>query len=202
MTEASAIQGVQPGLKSPVYDAQHIFRRVMDAMARPGRIVSIDPDITPPVSGFQGLCAVALTLLDFETPVYLPQGKTGEALADWLRFHCGCPVTKDPYEAAFALLLSSELPSLSVFNPGDPKYPDVSTTLLLACDALDGGPCMTLTGPGIKDKQHIAPAGLADSFWLEVKADRQQFQLGVDIILGAGDAIIGLPRTTRIEGGS
>ena len=199
MTAAAAIQDIQPGLQSPVYDAQHIFRQVMDAMARPGRIVNVDSDVMPPVSGFDGLCAIALTLLDFETPVFLPQDESGDALAVWLGFHCGCPVTKDPQEAASALLRSGDLATLSAFNSGNPKYPDVSTTLLLACPALDGGKRVTLTGPGIKDKGQIAPAGLNDGFWKEVQADRLRFQLGVDIILGADDTIIGLPRTTRIE---
>jgi len=29
--------------------------------------------------------------------------------------------------------------------------------------------------------------------------DRSQFQLGVDIIMGTSNAVIGLPRTTRIN---
>jgi alpha-D-ribose 1-methylphosphonate 5-triphosphate synthase subunit PhnH len=199
MTAALSLQDIQPGFADPVYDAQRIFRRLMDAMARPGRIVDIDADIVPPVPGLEGLSAIALTVLDFETPVYLPSGEMGEALSGWLRFHCGCPVTTDPQEAAFAILSVTELLPISAFNSGDPKYPDRSTTLLLACPALEGGKQVSLTGPGIKEVAHIAPSGIPDGFWNEVMGDRSQFQLGVDIIMGTSNAVIGLPRTTRIN---
>lgn len=199
MTAVLALKDIQPGLVDPVYDAQRIFRRLMDAMARPGRIVDIDADVVPPVQGLEGLSAIALTLLDFETPVYLPRNETGEAMSGWLRFHCGCSVTTDPQEAAFAILSVNDLLPISAFNPGDPKYPDRSTTLLLACPSLDAGKPISLTGPGIKETAIIAPSGIPEGFWQEVMTDRSRFQLGVDIILGTGNAVIGLPRTTRIN---
>jgi alpha-D-ribose 1-methylphosphonate 5-triphosphate synthase subunit PhnH len=64
--------------------------------------------------------------------------------------------------------------------------------------ALTGGPAVALEGPGIVGRVTIAPQGLASDFWTQAIANRAQFQLGVDIIFAAGDAILGLPRSTRI----
>lgn len=198
MTAMIQLEGILPGLADPVADAQRVFRRILDAMARPGRVIELDSGVRPPVAGLEAASAIALTLLDYETSVMLPGGEEGSRLADWLRFHCGCPITAEPGAADFALLRADALPPLSDFNPGDPKYPDRSTTLVIACPALVDGVKLHLEGPGIPGSRTIAPQGLAEAFWTEVQANRSQFQLGIDIILTAGDAMIGLPRSTRI----
>ena len=70
---------------------------------------------------------------------------------------------------------------------------------IVACAALEGGPPVRLTGPGIKDAATIAPAGLRPGFWDEVRANADRSPLGVDLVLVAGDRLIGLPRTIRVE---
>lgn len=199
MSAVIDLADVAPGLADPILDSQRIFRCVMDAMARPGRIVDLDAGLSAPVPGYEAIGAIALTLLDFETPVFLPAGPEGAMLANWLRFHCGCPVTADAQEACFALCRADALPPLDAFNAGDAKYPDQSTTLLILCPALDGGPAVMLEGPGIADSASIAPQGLPEDFWAQATDNRARFQLGVDIVLAAGDRIIGLPRSTRIS---
>ena len=57
---------------------------------------------------------------------------------------------------------------------------------------------VALSGPGIKDRVTIAPQGLAPDFWEQATVNRDRFQLGVDILFVAGNAMIGLPRSTRI----
>jgi alpha-D-ribose 1-methylphosphonate 5-triphosphate synthase subunit PhnH len=199
---ASAIldlASVAPAFSDPTRESQAVFRKVMDAVARPGTIqdLSFAPD--PPAGLDRGAGAVALTLFDFETPVWLDPALRGGAAEGWMRFHCGCPLTDDPAEAAFALIADAmAAPALTAFHPGDAKYPDRSTTLIVRLPSLEGGPQVTLKGPGIKDQASLAPAGLPDGFWDQVRDNQAKFQFGVDLIFVAGDRLTALPRSTRV----
>lgn len=193
------LAGIAPGFADPTRDSQAVFRRVMDAVARPGTIQDLSFAPEPPPGLGRAAAAMALTLFDFETKVWLdPLVRTGAA-ADWLRFHCACPLTEAPGEAAFAIVIdAADCPPLSAFHPGDAKYPDRSTTLLVQVPALVGGRCATLEGPGIKGRSALAPEGLGAGFWAQVQANHDHFQFGVDLILAAGDLIAALPRSTRV----
>jgi alpha-D-ribose 1-methylphosphonate 5-triphosphate synthase subunit PhnH len=176
-----------------------VFRKVMDAVARPGTIQDLvfAPDAPQGLGRAAG--AVALTLFDFETPIWLDPALRGGTAEGWMRFHCGCPLTDDPIKAAFALITDAlAAPQLADFNMGDAKYPDRSTTLVFQLPALDGGPQVTLTGPGIKDEATLALAGLPTGFWDQVRSNQSKFQFGVDLIFVAGDRLTALPRSTRV----
>lgn len=190
---------IAPGFADPTRDSQAVFRRVMDAIARPGTIQDLSFAPQPPQGLGRAAAAVALTLFDYETLVWLdPLVRTGLA-ADWLRFHCACPFTETPGEAAFAIVIDAQAcPPLTSFNPGDAKYPDRSTTLIVQVPGLVGGRCATLEGPGIRGRTSIAPPGLEPGFWAQVQDNHARFQFGVDVILAAGDLVAGLPRSTRV----
>lgn len=190
---------IAPAFLDPTRESQTIFRKVMEAMARPGTVqdVSVAPDAPQGLDRAAG--AVALTLFDFETPTWLDPALRGGGAESWLRFHCGCPLTAEPLEAAFALVTDlAAAPALAAFNQGDAKYPDRSTSLVIQLPALEGGPRVTLTGPGIKGEAQLALAGLPDGFWDQVRTNHTQFQFGVDLIFVAGDRLTALPRSTRV----
>jgi alpha-D-ribose 1-methylphosphonate 5-triphosphate synthase subunit PhnH len=135
---AEAIEG---GFADPVFDAQSIFRAVMDAMARPGTVMPVGPFAKPPAPLSATAAAVALTLCDHDTPVWLDsQLAATAAVYSWLGFHAGAPLVDMPSEAAFALAASpAGLPPLDHFAQGTQEYPDRSTTLILQVDALSSG---------------------------------------------------------------
>jgi alpha-D-ribose 1-methylphosphonate 5-triphosphate synthase subunit PhnH len=190
---------INPGFDDPIHGAQAVFRKVMDAMARPGSIQHVQATLQPPPGLGHAAGAVALTLFDFETPVWLDGALRGTLAEAWLRFHCGCPFTSDARRAVFALVTDpATAPALAAFNPGDAKYPDRSTTVILQLPALDGGAPATLAGPGIKGEARFAPRGLAPGFWEQALANHARFQLGVDVIFVAGESLAALPRSTRV----
>jgi alpha-D-ribose 1-methylphosphonate 5-triphosphate synthase subunit PhnH len=200
MSAALDLARIHPGFLDPVRESQAVFRRVMDAVARPGTVA----DLAFAVDGPPGLecaaAAVALTLCDFETPVWLSPDLRDSDAEGWLRFHAGCPLTRQAVEAAFALIGRAQAcPPLSDFNMGDAKYPDRSTTVILQTSALDGGAPVTLSGPGIRGEATIAPVGLPDGFWAQVQANHERFQFGVDLMLVAGSRLLALPRSTRVQ---
>lgn len=199
MSAVIDLAAIAPAFSDPTRESQAVFRKVMDAVSRPGTIqdVSFAPDAPEGLDRAAG--AVALTLFDFETPLWLDPALQGGKVESWLRFHAGCPLTTDPLAAAFALVTDiGAMPALGVFNQGDAKYPDRSTTLVIQLASLEGGPAVTLRGPGIKDEARLALPGLPAGFWDQVQTNGAQFQFGVDLIFAAGDRLTALPRTTRV----
>jgi alpha-D-ribose 1-methylphosphonate 5-triphosphate synthase subunit PhnH len=189
-----------PGFADPVHDAQGTFRAVMDALARPGRILPLSPGLAPPAPLTPELAAVALALTDADTPVWLDAALAASPeVAAYLRFHTGAPLTDDPARAAFALVRHPGrcLP-LGDFAPGTPAYPDTSTTLVLAFDALADGEGLRLAGPGIRDTARLAVEPLPDGLVGQLAENHAGFPLGVDLILTAPGRVAGLPRSTAV----
>jgi alpha-D-ribose 1-methylphosphonate 5-triphosphate synthase subunit PhnH len=198
MSSAINLADITPGFADPVFDSQAVFRSVLHALAHPGTITQLPVALYPPAPHFEAQAAIALTMLDFETSTYIDPSCGDESLGPWLRFHCGCPIVDTPADAAFAFVTATSLPPLTNFNAGDPKYPDQSTSVVIGCEALSGGDTLWLTGPGIETQIAIAPVGLPSDFDNQLRANRDLFPLGVDIILVCDNAIIGLPRTVRV----
>lgn len=183
------------GLADPVHDAQGAFRRVLDALARPGQRVTLDAQVAGLPLG-AALAQLLLTLTDGDTPVWWQQADA--SLEQWLRFHTGAAVTRKPAEAAFAVITSAAaLPALDRFAAGSIAAPESSCTLLVELPSLDGGPAVQWRGPGIQDTRTVRLAGLPDTFWPQWQANHAVFPQGVDIVFTCGPAAVGLPRTTR-----
>lgn len=195
--ETIALDG---GFADPVLDAQAVFRAVMDAMARPATVIGVDPSVMPPVPLPPLVGALACTLADAGTPLWLdPTLGRSEAVREWLVFHTGAQIVDHPAEATFALIAKgSALPSISDFAQGTQEYPDRSATLVVAVEAFDGDVPLTFLGPGINGETTIAPRGLPDDFAHQWKENTQCFPRGVDLVLVAGNALACLPRSARL----
>lgn len=189
------------GFRDPVDAAQRHFRAVLDAQSRPGLPVRLKGELPEAPMGMSATAfALALSLVDYETPVWLGPGLDGPATVAALRFHCGCPLAQDPLNAAFALLgsTSAALP-LERFAAGTPDYPDRSATLIVQVAGFDGGPAARLSGPGIERARVLGVEGAPASFWPALATNHARFPQGVDLVLVAGDHVVGLPRSTAVE---
>lgn len=193
------LASVKRGFGDAPTESQYIFRQLMDAMAEPGKPVDVSAAPEPPQGISKAVGAVALTLFDFETNVWLCESLRGGEVEAWLRFHCNSPLVLDPKEAQFAVIsLDGPYLPLSEFHQGDAKYPDLSTTVLLQVESFTGGDTQTLSGPGIPDTREFSPAGLPSGFWQDVKENSGLFQFGVDMFLCGDDSVAGLPRSTQL----
>ncbi len=188
------------GLVDPVLDAQAIFRSVMEAMARPGTVQPIRPETAPPAPLSAVAGAVAATLIDGDTPVWLGPTLSGvKAIDRWLTFHTGAPITTLPSEAAFALVADpAKMPALESFAQGTQAYPDRSTTLVVQVASLQAGRTLTLSGPGIRDTACLRVSSLPAHFADQWVANNARFPRGVDVVLAGPDAVACLPRTVTI----
>ena len=57
------------GFADVAVDSAHAFRAIMQAMARPGRVMELGAGLSAPEPMQASTMAVALTLCDFQTPV-------------------------------------------------------------------------------------------------------------------------------------
>lgn len=197
MADASAIEG---GFADLVLEGQQVFRATMDALANPGTIRPLGALAQPPAPLTPELAALALTVLDHDSPVWLDAKLVAApVVADWLRFHTGAPIVAAPTEAMFALIVdAAAMPLLETFAMGTDEYPDRSTTLIIALDSLEGGVPLTLRGPGIETTAAFAPYVQLTDFHAQWADNRAKFPRGVDVIFVADGHVAGLPRTTRI----
>ena len=197
------MSALAPAFVDPVDDAQSVFRAVMDAMARPGVATTIAPALTPPPLLSRGAGAIALTLLDYETPFWLDDELAAhDRVAQWLRFHTGAALTRDRQEAAFAFFARMpQVDRLEGFALGSAEYPDRSTTFVVQVGSLAGAETLRLSGPGIKDERSLA-LGLSPSGFVEhLQANHALFPRGNDFLLVTDGAVVALPRSTRVEKG-
>ena len=190
-----------PGFADPALGAQRCFRALLEAMSRPGRVQRL-PDglLAPPPPLCLAAGAVLLGLADADTPVWL-DAPAASCAADWLRFHAGCPLVEEPQNAAFALACGAP-PPLEAFAAGTEEAPQDSATLVLQVEALDRGTPLRLAGPGIETEHALRVQGLPPGFVMDWTRNQARFPRGVDVVLCAGAALVGLPRTVRIVEGT
>lgn len=177
---------------TPIPDAAEIranqsFEALMWALSRPGTIQTLPEP---------GHSSIADALVDRECRVHTDDPTlarqmqaAGAVLSEpELADHAFLSLATDAGLAAFALLPA-----------GSALYPDEGATVVAEARFGQGqGQRLRLTGPGIETAVEIAVDGLAPGFWA-ARAARCRYPEGIDLFLTCGTAVIGLPRSTRIE---
>lgn len=185
-----------PAFGDPARASQKAFRTIMNALAEPGTVQRLDAAGARCPGFSEAMTAVALTLIDFETKVFLDGSTEAER---YLRFHTGAPIVSTPGSAAFAFITEPRsLPGLAVFAHGTLDYPDASTTIVIDVQTIDTNGGWGLAGPGIDGTRRIGFSPLREGLLDELTANRAAFPLGVDILFCAGERIVSLPRSTRV----
>jgi alpha-D-ribose 1-methylphosphonate 5-triphosphate synthase subunit PhnH len=148
----------------------------------------------------RGSAAIALTLFDHDTPIWLDAAMSETAdVSKWLKFHTSAPVIADSSIASFALIGDPQnLPALDRFAFGSNEYPDRSTTLILQVESLTRGPVLELRGPGIDGTATLRALIQPQDLFERLAINLALFPRGVDVVLVHDDAIVAIPRTTRL----
>jgi alpha-D-ribose 1-methylphosphonate 5-triphosphate synthase subunit PhnH len=188
------------GFADKVLSAQSTFRAVMDAMAHPGSVHRIAVATGTPSRLMRGAAAIALTLFDHDTPVWLdPLMSETSDVAKWLKFHTGAPMIADSSICSFALVGDARaLPALDRFAFGSNEYPDRSTTLILQVESLTEGRSFELRGPGIDGSSVLQGSVEPADLFERLAVNATLFPRGIDVVLVADDAIVAIPRSTRL----
>jgi alpha-D-ribose 1-methylphosphonate 5-triphosphate synthase subunit PhnH len=188
------------GFADKVLSAQTTFRSVMSAMARPGSVQRVAVTAGAPHLLMRGSAAIALTLFDHDTPIWLDQRMSETSdLTKWLKFHTGAPVIADSTICHFALIGdASALPALDRFAFGGNEYPDRSTTLILQVESLTQGERFELRGPGIDGSAVLRATIQPSDLFERLAINATLFPRGIDVVLVHDDTIVAIPRTTRL----
>lgn len=202
-------QAFEGGFANPVYDAQTCFRAVMDALANPGTIQTLQAKTLPPHPLTAELGAIAQTLFDHDTKVWLDRDLAASAaVCEWLTFQTGLVLVSEIGEAQFALISDvAQMPPLEVFAKGTAEYPDRSATIIMAASGFNGADVLQLQGPGIEFSRELAPDQLPLRFREQWAANGALFPRGVDLVFAApaaiaahavSAAIAAMPRSSKI----
>ena len=193
-------------------ESQVVFRRLLDALARPGRIAWLPADVArrvPPVLvPLLALCDLEVTccvVQESETPVDWSQVVSATTAARMVPMHQAAWVAAlGPLDGGHVLRLQR----------GTALAPELGTRLVQACRQLHMGEgeqpwsstdpdaghvTVELRGPGIPEQRRVTVTGVGVDYFDALNATNAAFPAGVDMWLVAeSGALIGLPRTTKV----
>jgi alpha-D-ribose 1-methylphosphonate 5-triphosphate synthase subunit PhnH len=174
------------------------FRVLLDAMAKPGHVFDFAPKNLDVAPLYATTIAIAHTLFDFQSPIWLSPAFAQDGVIRHLKFHTGAPRVEKGRDAAFAVLSARDgIPALHTFAQGTHEYPDRSTTLIIQVDGFSGD-MVRLSGPGLKQPGNFGADHLTRAFWDEMIENNRSFPLGIDVIFSSPNSIACCPRSTRI----
>jgi alpha-D-ribose 1-methylphosphonate 5-triphosphate synthase subunit PhnH len=185
-----------------VFTSQRFYRLLLDAMARPGKIVTLPKlEIEPPEGLSWPIAGLAFTLLDQETTfAVLPNEQS------WNRYLCLNTGSRQAAVSGAEFIIIDgrvDLPELLTVNRGDLLFPDRGATLMVMASAVgDAGADirLTLQGPGIPGQKDLSLSGLCVSNLERVQTLNREFPLGVDLMISdnAG-ALVCIPRSSIVQ---
>lgn len=203
------------------------FRRLLDSLARPGKINQlVYPHFVgePPCYHVQASATAIsvnlyalgalLTLLDKEVTFAVSADgqwlSHATPLVQWLLLKCGSSLSM-PESAMFAFFCQGSSSGLvTQLNRGTLIEPESSTTAFYCVERLTAWTAeleenpdqvtLELTGPGIENTQRVCVLGMESSEIRLLHVVRQGYPLGIDVYL-VDDLgyCVGLPRTTNIH---
>ena len=201
--KADDLQKMQPGFNDPVLDSQLVFRRALQAMSMPGRVVDLPNLAALPRQGHSASALLLLALVDSDCPLWLSPGLAGTDAQRWLRFHTGCRFVQDPAQANFLWLCAQDRwPLMSEMRAGTDEYPDHSATCIMETSSIQTGAGSlgwSLSGPGIPAPVGLTAKGLPADFAAQWAGNHAAFPRGVDVLLTTATQVLGLPRSTMLR---
>lgn len=193
--------GVRDPVFDVIFDSQGIFRSLLDAMANPGRIVTLPKiGINHPATNRYPIL-VLMTLLDHEVS-FCVMGGAQTQVTEYLKTNTGSKESRLE-DSDFILVYGGiSCGLIQRARVGTLEYPDESATVIYDAGSIgDGGEdvLLELSGPGIADKRRIGASGIEENEIGDVLAMRD-YPLGIDLILSdKAGKIACIPRSTIVE---
>ncbi|MDO9251970.1 MAG: phosphonate C-P lyase system protein PhnH [Hydrogenophaga sp.] len=197
------LSSVGAGFSHEAFGSQAVFRSALMALSHPGRCIPVEHDAELPAHGNAAAVVFLLAMLDADCGLWLSPSLQGSDAAMWLRFHTGCQLVEHAAMAQFVWVGAGDpLPALQSLRQGSDECPDQSATCVVDVGSLSAdaeAQHWTLSGPGIREQALLSVTGLPADFAAQWANNHAGFPRGVDLFLATRDALVGLPRTTRIH---
>jgi len=196
------LENMLPGFADLAVGSQAVFRRALEALSLPGRVLELPHPTQTPANGHPAAALLLLALLDSDCSLWLSPSLAGSQAQAWLRFHTGCRCVSDPGAAGLLWFAATDpWPPLAQLDWGSDEYPNHSATCVIELPSLHDpqSAALLLSGPGIQGSANLQPRGLPADFVAQWAANHAAFPRGVDAFLVAGHSLCGLPRSTRVQ---
>ena len=188
-----------------VFDSQKIFRKIMDSMARPGKINNIvDLQLNPPSLLNRSSALIGFALLNSDVTFFSENNR--DEVNEYLKINTSSiPVSN--VESADYVFISGNSVSEVIRNAkmGELEFPEDSATIIIDVDKIIKSPTdqsfeIILKGPGVKSEEVVYVKGITNELLEEIKIANSEYPLGIDIILSDTDGnIICIPRTNNFN---
>lgn len=187
-----------------VHDIQSVYRKVLNSMARPGVIETLEEQkkIDIEVSCNKGTFLVMLMLLDGEVSFNIVSEKSEEMTSLISQMTYSKQKNLEEADYIFVLEDASEKSLAEVYKLakiGTLIDPNKSATIIAEVNSINNNDDLELSGPGIKDKKSLSISG--NNKWIkERELKNKEYPLGVDAIyIDKEYKVVSLPRTTKIK---
>lgn len=194
------------------FDAQAIFRCLMEGLAFPGKLILMPRlSLSPPEPRMKYVMGALFTLLDQEVS-FCVRGRDSDQAKEashYIQINTNSS-EKSLEEADYVLFLSAPEGEIRRVKRGTLEEPHKSASVFYLVQILsegvtsaeNAGVSLQLSGPGIRGIRRINIVGIAPAeldSWMEI---RREYPLGIDIyLISEAGHLCGLPRSTKIEKG-
>jgi alpha-D-ribose 1-methylphosphonate 5-triphosphate synthase subunit PhnH len=208
-------------LALPTHASQRCFRSLLEALANPGQVVTLEE----PEAVAAGAAVIPLALADIDTPVAIVGN---EILASEVSEATRAPLVPVA-EARLVALLRPAPQLVGQCQTGSAEAPELGAKVGLACSRLvDGAPdkpapdepapdepapdgpapqpaavpsvMLVLEGPGVEGARNVLVEGIGQDVFETISMANRHFPAGLDAwLVDTEGHVVGLPRSTRIE---
>lgn len=183
-----------------IFDSQRIFRSLLDAMAHPGRIITLpEIGIKPPAANRYPLLLL-MTLLDHEAS-FCVMGGAQTQVTEYLKTNTGSKESRLENSDFILVYGGSSHGVIRGARVGTLEDPDESATVIYDTGSIGAGErgiLLELSGPGIADKRKVGASGIEQTEIEDVLAMRD-YPLGLDLIFSdKAGRIVCIPRSTTV----
>lgn len=187
-----------------IHDIQNSYRKLLDSMAKPGRINNIKEEVDKlevHSKLSKELMLLADVLLNLESSFYIKELE----FQHYIKLHTFAKVEK--VEEAEFIFVDRKNYSEEEFRDllekvriGTLQDPHLGGTLIVKVEKITEDSILSLKGPGIKDKKYLGIVGLSREFIEKREEINSEFPMGVDMIFvdNSGNLVC-IPRTTEVE---
>jgi alpha-D-ribose 1-methylphosphonate 5-triphosphate synthase subunit PhnH len=187
-----------------IHDAQKHFRLIMDAFARPGKIIQLnDITINSPDNLNTASALVGLGLLNNDVKFF--SSKNQEEINNFFLMNCSSYSTS-PDKAEFIFLDgNSSTEYIEKALEGEPEYPENGASIIIDLESISATPVsgavkLNLQGPGVDGQSTVYLKNISIDILKCLQEKNNEFPLGVDTILTDTDGnLIAIPRSSKIS---
>jgi alpha-D-ribose 1-methylphosphonate 5-triphosphate synthase subunit PhnH len=179
-----------------------VFRAVLEASSRPGKVVVLPGGVAmsvPPAA------VPVLALADLDISVATLEPGDESAWASSIRSVTGCRLSAAPDADMIVAIRPPTGDEVGSLRVGSTLAPERGARLFVLCPAITegstgGGTTIRIQGPGASVGRTVTVAGIDADVFVALNAANRAFPAGVDTWLVTGDRrMIAIPRSSRID---